>query len=449
MSLQLSRRRFLKRAIGASALMPAMMSPLANLAFANSASKLKVIFAVIPDGFGVDAYGGYNNGLWFPNVSGTESTRFALNEMSQHLGEYANQALFLRGLLVGSGTGGHNAWQTILRDSQSSKTSIDLILAQTMPGSNPALRRLYSGPHAMVGAAWNISYQDNSMILPEDDPYQLFDAIYGDFQRGGSTGGGSGVNDTSHIFDPVKEDIRALKNVLSGHERAKLDTHLDAIEQVVSDIKNTTEPVQACSPANGQPVNGLNIHSADDRDNVTKAHANLLASAMSCGMSRVATFQIGRSADPVVIKSVSTSRNPHDCAHRYGDVNEWKDSRIWYVKQVKYLMDRLSAYPDPDVAGDSLLDHTLVVFTSEMADGAPEHMQDVPVTLMGGASGLLNNGNGSGRYLDLSNQGDRTHWKLGQCTDMQRVWATLAKAADTSVPYSGDTSTLSGIFTHI
>ena len=443
----IGRRAFLKNALQMGGVCSLAMSQLGNLAFAAGESKLKVVFAVIPDGFGVDAYGGFNDGLWFPKVSAPESTNFELNEMSRHLGEYSKQSLFLRGLLLGSGTGGHNGWQAVLRDSNASQTSIDLILAQKLQGTKPAIKRLYSGPHSMVGASWNISYQDRSMLLPEDNPYQLFDQVYGDFQGGGSVA--SVVDSKSHLFDPVKSDIDALKSKLGNSEKTKLNTHLDAIEQVVLDMNNQLPVADACSPDTASPASGMAIHSADYRDQVTQAHGNILASTLSCGLSRVATFQIGRSADPVVIKSVSTTRNPHDCAHRYGSVNEWKDSRAWYMKQVKYLLDRLKAFPDPDVPGDSLLDHTVVVLTSEMADGAPEHMQDLPITLIGGASGLVNNGTGNGRYLDLSSQGDRSHWKLGQCTDVQRVWATLAKAAGTQVPYGGDISPLSGIFTNV
>ena len=188
------------------------------------------------------------------------------------------------------------------------------------------------------------------------------------------------------------------------------------------------------------------IHSADFREPVTRAHADVLATGLSCGTSRVATLQIGRSADPVVIKSVSTSRNPHDCAHRYGSVAEWRDSRAWYMHQVRYFLDQLARMPDPDVSGDNVLDHTLVVLTSEMADGAPEHMQDVPVTLIGGASGLLNSGHGNGRYLNLKPQGERSHWKLGQAVDMQRVWSSIADLNNVAIPYSGDVSPLTGLF---
>ena len=206
---------------------------------------------------------------------------------------------------------------------------------------------------------------------------------------------------------------------------------------------------EECNPGVAQPDEGMAIHSADYRDQVTRAHADIIAATLSCGASRVATFQIGRSADPVVIKSVSETRNPHDCAHRYGSVTEWKESRAWYIKQVKHLLDRLAAHPDPDVSYGNLLDNTLVVLTSEMADGAPEHMQDVPVTLIGGATGLLNNGDGTGRLYNVQQHGDRSHWAMGTAVDMQRVWATIAAAAGTSVPYAGDVSTVPNIFTNV
>jgi hypothetical protein len=106
------------------------------------------------------------------------------------------------------------------------------------------------------------------------------------------------------------------------------------------------------------------------------------------------------------------------------------------------------------VPGDNLLKHTLIVVTSEMADGAPEHMVDMPLVLMGGASGLLKSGNGTGRYLNITSQFDQTHHSgnpvIGRnFVDMQRIWATIAKAAGTSVPYAGNTTPVTGIFTNV
>lgn len=451
MTLKSSRRHFLKSLATASAATPLSMAGMSRLAFAADSPKLKVVFAVIPDGFAVDTYGGYNGGLWFPNSNGVADTsNFSLRPMSDVFANYRNQAVFLKGLIVGSGTGGHNAWQTIMRDSSSSMTSIDNILGDAMPGMNPTIKRIFAGPHAEVGAAWTISYQNATRISPEASPYVLFNTVFNGVSSTASQNTASG-NNKNHLFDPVKDQISQIRSVLSGSERAKLNDHLDAVETLASDLDmgSNAPDYSGCAPGNHEPASGLNVNSADYRDQITDAHSEVIAGALSCGISRVATLQIGRSADQVVIKSVSGSRNPHDCAHRYGSVDEWKGSRLWYAEKVKELLDKLASYPDPDVPNDNLLQHTLVVFTSEMADGAPEHMQDVPVTFFGGGSGLIKNNNGQGRFYDLYQFGERSHWKMGKAVDMQRVWATLARAAGTSVPYGGDTTPIPNLFTNV
>ena len=448
-----SRRSFLKSLATMSAATPLSMAGMSRLALANDAPKLKVVFAVIPDGFAVDTYGGYDGGLWFPNTTEKDTSNFALRPMSEALSQYRNQSVFLKGLIVGSGTGGHNGWTTILRDSNASQSSIDVLLGNALPGMNPTIKRIFAGPHAEVGAAWTVSYQGSNRISPEASPYNLFDQVFnGVDNTQSSTGTATVSTNKDHLFDPVVNQINDIKSQLSGTERAKLTDHLDAVETLASDLRTTEETVvdySGCNPSSHEPINGLNVTSADYRDQITDSHSEVIAGALSCGISRVATLQIGRSADPVVIKSVSTTRNPHDCAHRYGSVDEWKNSRIWYMDKVKDLLDKLASLPDPDVAGDNLLEHTLVVLTSEMADGAPEHMQDVPVTLIGGASGLLKNNNGQGRFYDLYDQGERSHWAMGKAVDMQRVWSTIAQAAGTSVNYSGDISPINNLFTNV
>lgn len=452
MSYKSSRRSFLKSMASASAVTPLSMVGMSRLAFAADNPKLKVVFAVIPDGFAVDSYGGYDGGLWFPNSNGVADTSsFSLRPMSDVLSAYRNQSVYLKGLIVGSGTGGHNAWQTIMRDSASSMTSIDNILGEAMPGMNPTIKRIYGGPHAEIGAAWTVSYQGGSRISPEASPYVLFDTVFNGVSNSAQQSQSSGSTNKNHLFDPIKDQINSIRNVLGTSEKAKLNDHLDAVETLASDLDmgGSGPDYSGCAPGNHEPASGFNVNSADYRNQITDAHSEVIAGALSCGISRVATLQIGRSADQVVIKSVSSSRNPHDCAHRYGSVDEWRGSRLWYAQKVKELLDKLASYPDPDVPGDNLLEHTVVVFTSEMADGAPEHMQDVPVTLIGGGSGLLKNNNGQGRFYDLYQFGERSHWKMGKAVDMQRVWATLARAAGTSVPYGGDTTSIPNLFSNV
>lgn len=443
-----SRRRFLLQMATAGALLPLSSSGFAQylLQGQQQEPRLKVVFFIIPDGLAVDAYSGNEhngNGLWFPKVQGDDTADFELNEVSQELADYRSQSLYLQGLILASGTGGHNGWMYALRDSQGQMSSVDRILGDAIPGNQPIHRSLFAGPHAGVdGTPWYISWDQGKIRTPQQNPLRLYETVFGATSRE--------VRDrqsrNAHVFDPVRADLDEIRQRLSGAQREKLATHLDALEQVAKDMEAAVPSV--CEPL---AIEDHPVNSAQYRNQVQASHHKVVAASLACGVTRVATIQVGRSAESLNILDVSASTNPHDCAHRYAGEAVWKGSRQWYVRQAKLFMDELARYDDPDVPGEKLLKHTLVVVTSEMADGAPEHMVNMPLVLMGGASGLLRSGTGNGRYLNIKSQGDRTHWTVsnGKLVDMQRIWATIARAAGTTVPYAGNVDPVTGIFSNV
>lgn len=406
--------------------------------------KLKVVFLVAPDGMGDDTVPGYTGGLWRPAVDRDDTQTFTLRPASSELEPYKSQSLYLTGLILGVGNVGHNGGNMILRDSAASfnlshQSSIDTILGAAMPAPT---RVLYSTPHNDGHQYGWLSWTDNVRRNVEANPRVLFNRLFGDSgARGDGVGG-------AHILDLAKRDISEVRGRLGpGSQRAKLDTQLDAVEQLAEDLEDDTEPAPGCSP---QDPGDLPYMSSEKRNEVTLAHFRVVASALSCARTRVATIGMGRSSDQVTLPVTPglpgiSARNPHDLSHRYGSLTEWENSRRWFARKARELMDTLNSLPDPDVPGDKLLQHTLVVFTSEMSDGAPEHSYHMPMVLMGGASGKLQSGSG-GRVLNLTSQGEQQHWAMGQCANMQRLWATIAQMAGTSVPYGGDTTPLTGIF---
>ncbi|SDU96930.1 DUF1552 domain-containing protein [Pseudomonas mucidolens] len=453
MGILKSRRRFLAALVAAGVYGPLTQFGLTRMALAGQTqeAKLKIVFVVVPDGLAVDSYqgGGFGDGrgLWYPEADGADTTQFQLNEVSAELQAYRTQSLYLRGIILGPGNVGHNGWNWVLRDTESRQSSIDIVLGQVLPGSEPSHRSLFAGPHAGIdGTPWFVSWQGTAIRTPYRDPQLMAQALF--------SSPGAAAKDQAkgtELLDVALEDIRDLQDKLTGAQRQKLQTHLDSVEQVIKDIEQSTPPVGECKPVVLEP---LPWQSAEFRNQIQGNHHQVVATALSCGITRVATIQIGRSAESLNIIDVSPTSNPHECAHRRSGEAFWKGTRQWYVRQVKLFMDELARYQDPHVPTDKLLDHTLVVLTSEMADGAPEHMIDMPVVLMGGASGLLKSGDGVGRYLNITSQADREHHSgnpvIGKrFVDMQRIWATIAKAAGTSVPYTGNVDVVSGIFTNV
>lgn len=455
MSIVSSRRRFLMGLAAMGALLPLSKSGLVRMALAGETqqAKLKVVFFVVPDGLAVDSMTGYGfgdgKGLWHPTVTGsaTDTAEFELGAVSQELAAYRNQSLYIRGTMSGLGNAGHNGWNNILRDKGQSKSSIDVLLGDHMPGTSQ--RAVFAGPHAGTdGTPWYVSWKDASIRTPQQNPVLLYESLFGitrTSKRGQETF-------SKNVFDPMLADIQEVRAKLAPGEKQKLDTHLDSVEQFRADMDESLPPISECQVLN---LENNPIASANFRNQVQHAHSQVVATALSCGITRVATVQVGRSAESLNILDVSSTVNPHDCAHRYATEEVWRGSRQWYAKKAKEFMDELAKFSDPDVPTDSLLKHTLVVVTSEMADGAPEHTIDMPLLLMGGAGGLLNTGTtGKGRYLNVTSQFDENHHSgnavIGkQLVGMQRIWATVATAAGTSVPYGGNITPVTGIFTNV
>jgi hypothetical protein len=453
MDILKSRRRFLAGLAAAGVYGPLTQFGLARMALAGQTQqpKLKVLFVVVPDGLATDSYrgGAFGDGLglWHPDAQGTDTTAFTLKDVSKELEAYRSQSLYLRGIILGPGNVGHDGWNWVLRDGARSQSSIDVLLGQAMPGTDPSHRSLNAGPHAGTdGTNWNVSFIDRTMRMPYQDPKLMAESLFkSPAQTGRALEPGAGK-----LLEASLADIQEIKGKLSPGQRQKLDTHLDSVEQVIKDLEDARPPV-GCEPVNPEQ---LDFRSALHRTRTQAEHNKVVATALSCGITRVATMQIGRSAESLNILDVSPSNNPHDCAHRKAGEALWRGTRQWYVKQVKLLMDELAKHEDPDMPGHSLLDCVLLILTSEMADGEPEHMIDMPLVMMGGACGLLKSGDGAGRYLNITSQADRAHHTgnpvIGKnFVDMQRIWATVAKAAGTSVPYGGNIDPVSGIFTNV
>ncbi|MFL9581912.1 DUF1552 domain-containing protein [Stenotrophomonas sp. AB1(2024)] len=463
------RRRFLIGAacagVAAAAAVPFFSRPgLARLATAGRRAdgpRIKVVFFVIPDGLGINGFASAGaewnpqGAIWHPAVPDgvTDTDQFTLNVASQALEKHRDKALFLRYLENSSAFGGHNAWTSILRATGGGTgSSIDVLLARALPGNNPVVGAAFAGPMSKVGVggnAWYVSYDNGVMRTPQKDPRVLFENLVG------TPGILRRTRSASAILDPAMADLEDIRGKVHGSERAKLDTHMDSMEQLIEDIGGTLPPsCDDAAPPEAHPVDDPNF-----RNEVQAAHHQVIATALSCGIMRVATIQVAYSSEQSPIPGIDP-RSAHDIAHwgQMGseesaveaDRRRWQDRATWYTAKVSDFLDTLSRYADPDVPGDSLLDHTLVVYTSEMACGAREHMMDMPLVFLGGASGRLINGTGNGRYYDVMALGDvDNQWQTGRprrLVRMQRVWGELGRALGVEVPYAGNMDPIPDLF---
>jgi len=93
----------------------------------------------------------------------------------------------------------------------------------------------------------------------------------------------------------------------------------------------------------------------------------------------------------------------HLLSHSDGD--DWLKVNQFFVEQIAYLARRLAAIQE---GPRTLLDNTMLLFTSSMMAGARHDNDQLPVVVLGGAGGRIQ----GGRVLDYSGKSERQMCRL-------------------------------------
>ncbi|MBL8956546.1 MAG: DUF1552 domain-containing protein [Myxococcaceae bacterium] len=260
-------------------------------------------------------------------------------------------------------------------------------------GDHPATRMIYRAPR-MTKA-------------PIDGPARAFTTL---FSTGvtGSPAEVAKLNRRKSVLDVVVDDIGSRKARLTPADRARLDAHATAVRELEMRL---SADAPMCTPP-GMPT-GVNSQTAMDRQ------ADLAAAALGCGLTRIVSMQmfIADNDNSLYPWLGVNASGHHALSHDSSAGSQAQLTSIyqWYSGRFAYLLDRLAATPDP--AGGSVLDHTLVLWGSELGIGWTHDISNVPFVFAGGPAVIQ-----GGRY--------------------KRVTGTNHRALVTALHHMGHTTTM-------
>jgi hypothetical protein len=127
-----------------------------------------------------------------------------------------------------------------------------------------------------------------------------------------------------------------------------------------------------------------------------EAHIQLLFDlqtlAWQADITRVSTLMIAREISATTYPNSGVRDAFHNLSH-HSAIQANKDRfavlNTYHVTQLKYLLDKLKATPD---GNGNLLDHSIILYGSGIADGNNHDHDPVPIALIGGGSGKLQGG---------------------------------------------------------
>lgn len=274
--------------------------------------------------------------------------------------------------------------------------SLDQQLANEL-GGETALRSLQLGIDGGSSAggcdsgyscayARNVSWSGPSTPLPKlTDPSIVFDRLFAGLDAQASAEERERrKRHSASVLDYVLGDAAALTMRLGASDRGKLDEYMTGVREL--ELRITGEGSGASCDPGQRPGRdfGYEAH--------VKVMSDLMVLAMQCDVTRFTTFMLGNAASNRSYGFLGVTGGHHELSHHARDpakLDALTTIGTWEVRQLAYLLDRMAGV---DEGGESLLDHSIVFFSSEIEDGDTHSHMNMPILLAGKGGGALNPG---------------------------------------------------------
>lgn len=214
----------------------------------------------------------------------------------------------------------------------------------------------------------------NKPVAPIDDPYQMFNKLYGRAKDREAL---------SSILDDVKDDLKKVGDAVGTADKKMLEEHAAFVREMEKELKEA-------KAAAGHPVPVMEPGVRKDNDNmpkISKTQIDLMVNSFAADFARIASLQFTNSVGGARMKWLGVTEGHHELSHE-PDTNEKAQEKLtkinkWFCEQLAYLAKRLAETPEPGGPG-SLLDNTLIVWTNELGKGNSHTMDNIPFVLVGG-----------------------------------------------------------------
>jgi hypothetical protein len=277
-------------------------------------------------------------------------------------------------------------------------TTIDQLIAQKIGTDTliPSMQLAVEDPgsnSSNCGEGYSCTYTNTiswatptSPLPMELNPQIVFERMFGD----GSTPEQRAARRTRDrsILDSLTSGLGRLRKDVSAADRERLDTYEENVREIERRLQIAMK-ASAVAPEDFDVPVGV----PQSFDQHIKLQFDLLALAFQADITRVGTLLFARDlTNRTYPESESPTSSFHGVSHHGEDPRRIADlSKInqYHVKMLAHLVANLAKTKDGD---GTLLDHSLVLFGSNMGNSNQHVHYDVPHILVGGANGKLKGG---------------------------------------------------------
>jgi len=189
------------------------------------------------------------------------------------------------------------------------------------------------------------------------------------------------LQDGQSILDMVGSHANQITGTLGQQDRMKLDEYFTSVRELeqrmaIADqwAKRPKPKVEVTPPQN-------NMNSAD-LIGKTRLMFDLVHLAIQTDSTRLITMLMLGTSQVPPIRGVSMGH--HDLSHHGQDPQKIEQLHLVELEKIKTLRELLRKLKDTQEQGESLLDRTMVFFSSNLGDASTHSTKNLPILLAGG-----------------------------------------------------------------
>lgn len=322
-----------------------------------------------------------------------------------------------------AGPGGHYPKMNLLSGLTVKQTTTDVQVGTTMDqlvaaetGKHtpmPSIVLGTEGPSYSTDSGYTsiysayISWSSPTSPSPKEIyPQQAFDQLFDD---------GSQRKRDKSVLDLVNDDAKTLRTRLSKRDVHKLDEYLTSVRELEQRIERADEFSKANTAGAGwqptvkaptfpRPAAGIPAKANDH----LRLMFDIMVLAFQMDRTRVATFMLNNDLSNMNFGIDGVKGGVHELSHHANDPKRLEQYQLVNQHHMELWAEALQKMAETNEGERSLLDNSMVMFTSSLFDGNAHDSRQLPVLLAGGGGGTIK----GGRLLDYSKDENRKLCRL-------------------------------------
>lgn len=206
----------------------------------------------------------------------------------------------------------------------------------------------------------------------EDNPQQAFSNLF-------SASPATPTADTTY-FDALgaqMQDIERIKSRLGSDENNRLQEHYDALVRLRNNI---SAQLEGSTPNAAECSSDIPALDSSNFQATGKTQADIIIAALKCGLTNVATLQLGHEDAQWHAHTASSTegRHAHDIFHsrEFHPRGAWDDVIRYAYEIPAYFINRLMT--ERDAEGEALIDNTVFVQVTCMGNSDTHDPKNAP-----------------------------------------------------------------------